>query len=360
MTDRIISLQILRMVAATMVVYHHGTALAQSLCNSVGILGAAHFDGIGGDGIDLFFVVSGFIITRTGPLAQPRPTGAQFFWRRWGRVAPLFYLMTLPVMATYGLRSPVNVFGAGGPIAPAQIYATLFFWPSLGPVNVPPLLSNGWTLCFEMLFYTAVSMVMAGGKIRRNIIFAGVLVGVLLFMRHATTWNGFQILANAIFLEFGLGILLALVWRRLAGLHPAFGLGMIGLGTAGFVAWAFAPALGFPGFEGIMRDDGVIWRVLYVGAPAAMVVAGAITIDRYVRGPIAHLLSKLGDASYSIYLMHGLVILVLYFLWPLSGLPMLPSAMIVSVVLLSLAAGYLTFRYVEKPLSIAVRSSLPR
>jgi peptidoglycan/LPS O-acetylase OafA/YrhL len=356
-TNRIVSLQILRFVAATMVVYHHGADLALALYGSAGILGVGHFVDIGGLGVDIFFVVSGFIITFTGPLSTPRPNGAQFFWRRWSRVAPLFYLMTLQTLITFWIRSPANVFDAGQPIHLDRIVATILFWPALGSVNVPPILSNGWTLCFEMIFYTAVSAVLIGGQIRRNLIVGSIVVPALVAMRRLSGWNGFEILANPIFLEFGLGVLLALAWRGVQGLSPLIGAaaGLAGLGAFTFLG--LEPNFAVAGWDGVMTDRDVVPRVVMVGIPSALLVAGALALDRFVKGRVVEMLAHLGDASYSIYLVHGLIVLYLSVICYASHLVVPPSVLILTAVVLSVAAGEVTFRLLETPLQRAVRRS---
>jgi peptidoglycan/LPS O-acetylase OafA/YrhL len=355
--NRIATLQILRFVAATMVVYHHSGLLAQSLYGSAGFFGAGNFVAVGALGVDIFFVVSGFIITLTGPLATPRLTGVQFLWRRWSRVAPLFYLMTLQTLITYGIPARANVFRAGSPITLDRVVATIFFWPSFGPTNVPPILSNGWTLCFEMIFYTAMSAALIGGRIRRNLLVGAILVLTLAVMRRFSGWNGFAILLNPIFLEFGLGVLLALGWRWLQRLNPLAGLALGSAGLAVFIALGLQSVFGITGWNGLMSDHGVVRRVVLVGVPSALLVAGALSLDRFVKGPAVEMFAHLGDASYSIYLVHGLMVLYVSIVCYAAHLVIWPSLLILTAVGLSVGAGEVTFRLLEKPLQRAVRQA---
>lgn len=118
------SLQALRFLAAMAVVYHHGVEQAVTLCGKGGVLAPFDLGAIGAAGVDVFFVISGFVITMTGPLASPRPTGKEFFWRRWSRVVPLFYVVSLATLALTGFH--LNI---------PQTVGTLFFGPRSGPTS---------------------------------------------------------------------------------------------------------------------------------------------------------------------------------------------------------------------------------
>ncbi len=169
--ERIQSVQALRFVAAAMVVFNHSAELALASTGRYGALASENLSHLGAAGVDVFFVISGLVITLTGPLAEPRPSGVVFFWRRWSRVAPMFLLLTIPTLMWFHITGPMSPYGAGGPMNTPQNVATLFFWPATTELVVPPYLSQGWTLTFEMLFYsTAVALVLIGGKIRRNLL----------------------------------------------------------------------------------------------------------------------------------------------------------------------------------------------
>ena len=127
MTRRIASLQVLRFVAAAMVVAFHSSCWA--LFGESVDCPVDRSWGIGGAGVDIFFVISGFVITFTGPLATPRPCGVRFFWRRWSRVAPIYFLLSAPFIAI--------AFATGGLNWP-QTAATFLFWSAAGPELVQP------------------------------------------------------------------------------------------------------------------------------------------------------------------------------------------------------------------------------
>src|SRR5579863_6951518 len=148
---------------------------------------------IGDSGVDIFFVLSGLVIATTGPLAPVRPTGIQFFWRRWRRVAPEFFLASAPY---------VVVAAATGHLNWPQTIATFLFWPAAGSRMVDPYLIVGWTLCFEMVFYTTVSFLLLGDQLRRNLAILAASAAVLFLAKTLSPWLGFRFLTDPVFVEF--------------------------------------------------------------------------------------------------------------------------------------------------------------
>jgi exopolysaccharide production protein ExoZ len=91
---RIDNLQVLRFAAATAVVYAHALDLAATRLGQdtlVPVGGVLH--DIGGAGVDIFFVLSGFIIATTSMGEQGRAASGAFLWRRFKRVAPIYWLL---------------------------------------------------------------------------------------------------------------------------------------------------------------------------------------------------------------------------------------------------------------------------
>jgi peptidoglycan/LPS O-acetylase OafA/YrhL len=298
-------------------------------------------------GVDVFFVISGLVISMTGPLAEPRPSGLGFAWRRWARVAPMFYLMTVLALLA-GLVCRALGFPAGGlDLNPDQTIATLFFWPAAGPALVNPYIAQGWTLSLEMLFYLAVSLVLVGGRLRRNLLLLTIAASVIVWAR---LWSGappLRFLTNRILIEFGYGVALALLLPRLTRAPALLGVGLLGV------------ALGFYGYVAIagdhdttsgamtLADQHTFGRVLLAGTPALCLVAAALILERRFKNP---LLVTLGDASYSIYLVHALALFTLSRLWRSTGWPVPPEVVLITGFALAIAAGIVSYRLIERPL----------
>ena len=138
------SLQVLRFVAASMVVYVHAAQSALTVTGSPGPL-PHNIAGLGLSGVDLFFVLSGVVIAKTAPSL----TAKQFAWRRIRRIVPIYFLCCIPA---------VMVALPNG-IGWRDLLATFLLWPATD-VMTAPLLSVAWTLSFEMLFYGCAALIL--------------------------------------------------------------------------------------------------------------------------------------------------------------------------------------------------------
>ncbi|HEY3888768.1 MAG TPA: acyltransferase [Caulobacteraceae bacterium] len=337
--DRIVSLQILRFFAAVAVVVAHASCVARA---KPGSLCSLYFPTeIGVAGVDVFFVLSGFIITFTGPLAIRRPSGGQFFWRRWSRVAPIYYLLSIPWVAQAAMTGRLNW---------PQTVGTFLFWPAAGPSLVTPYLVVGWTLSYEMIFYSTVSALLVGRRLRRNLAILALLLAALIALRQLTAWDPVRVVTSPYFLEFAAGAALAWLWPRLKTATMVLGIGLIVLGVLIFTLEA-AYGAAHPAFalNGIDRTR-VLSRVAMFGPPAAIIVAGACICDRAIRGGLARALAWMGDASYSTYLSHGLVVPILAYLWFATlgvSSPWLTTPVLIAA---SLVVGAATYVFIERPI----------
>jgi len=143
------SLQVLRFLAALMVVYIHTAEVAAQVTGSFGFI-SFELGAIGLSGVDIFFVTSGFIITKIAPRRQP----AEFLWSRFSRIVPIYLVFTLPTLVT-------SVFFTG--FSWRSALATFLLWPATDQMTAPAL-AVGWTLCFEMLFYLLAALVLTSRR----------------------------------------------------------------------------------------------------------------------------------------------------------------------------------------------------
>ncbi|MDP1630489.1 MAG: acyltransferase [Caulobacter sp.] len=279
-------------------------------------------------GVDVFFVISGFVMWTATSGRTVRPMA--FFARRLVRVAPLYWLITL------ALAAAVTLVPARFPdlsADPRHVLLSLAFIQHDNPAGQPfPLLAPGWTLNYEAVFYLVFGALLLLPEPRRLFALTFALM-VLAFAGFA--WPpAYQMLLNPLFLEFLAGVWLG----RMAQLEllPDRSMGwlLLGGGTALFTLIQ------------LVNMDWDLWRPMVWGAPAMMVVAGAISIEadggwRDLRG-----LKILGDASYSIYLVHTLSIGALAMTIGAWNPPIfIPLAMIVATV-----SGLACWALVERPL----------
>ena len=352
---KLIAIQILRAAAALLVVMHHAQAEAAALAQRTGQAFAPSALLPWAAGVDVFFVISGFIIVHA---AAPHAAGARgirrFLAHRIARVVPLYWLVTGLYLAV-GLAVPALLSGAGGPPDAGAVAAAFLFWPAARPDgSVQPVYGLGWTLNCEMAFYALFALGLGWGRRPRTAWLVAALAGIVAagaWLRPASVPLAFW--SNPVMLEFALGALIALARDEGVRLgRPArAALALLGLGLLGFVAGDGADWDGF-------------WRPLALGLPAAGLVAAAALGDPRADGrppsPIVSGLAALGDASYALYLVHPFVLRALREGLLRSGLaPVLePSVALVLMLALSAAAALAVHARIERPLARLARTRL--
>ena len=137
------NLQALRAVAAYMVVLYH--FLGQQVSQ---LYPPAKFLSFGAAGVDIFFVVSGFIMVVTTMKRDMAP--GEFLLHRIARIVPVYWVVTILLFAIvmYGFK-PVGIMR----MQPDWLAKSLLFIPFDRDGRVEPIISVGWTLNYEMFFY---------------------------------------------------------------------------------------------------------------------------------------------------------------------------------------------------------------
>jgi exopolysaccharide production protein ExoZ len=315
--QRIYSLQGLRFVAALMVLHMHAAQTAFESTGSSGIFGYG-FGIFGRAGVDIFFVISGAIIARSAPTHTP----SAFIRGRIIRILPLYYLWCIPSLLSAASRG----------IGWRELLATAL-WPATDRMSLS-VLPVAWTLSFEILFYAAAALVL----IDRRLLW---LLLTLYLGAFALRPLGppFQFLGNPIILEFLAGAAItylpALRWAWLG-----IPLGFLILVLGGIFVW---PPHG--DIISFLEGKEALIRLLDLGIPSVMIVLGTMQV-RLSKG----WLSYLGDASYSLYLSHSTVFLIIS-----AGLGVAPfhvpaDLVIVGGIAISVLFGWRVYELVEKPL----------
>ncbi|HVA13795.1 MAG TPA: acyltransferase [Stellaceae bacterium] len=318
----LLSIQYMRAIAAVAVLVFHAADRAGTSF------------GVGAAGVDIFFVISGFImwvITARDPL---RP--AQFLARRAARIVPLYWLVTLAVAGTALALPPLfpNLRPTLG-----HVGKSLLFYPHADPSGlIAPLIVPGWTLNYEVFFYAvfAISLSMAV-RIR-----AFALTAVLGFFVLSGHWApssdpAWSTYTSPLLLEFLSGVWLGKAWTDGLLPRPIVGFSSLAVGVASMVVVTAA---------GIDIEP---VRLLAWGVPAFLIVAGAVSLDWRGLVPDWPILKFLGDASYSIYLVHGLAISFCARVLAMIGMSAAPVILLVSVIG-GLAVGSGCYQFVERPL----------
>ena len=322
----LLSIQYLRAFAALAVVLFHACQWAD-----------IDFD-IGAGGVDVFFVISGFLMWAI--TQDPSVTPSGFLWKRITRVAPLYWIATLALAAL------VLVWPALIPqvkAEPAHVLLSLAFIPHLDPAGLPfPLLSPGWSLDYEAILYQIFALALMGPRRWR---LTAVLSALVLITLTGLVLRGlFPLFANPLMLEFAAGIVMARVMGQDRRPSPGMGWSFIALGLTIFALLKLL---------GIHSDIG---RWLLWGGPAVLIVLGAIGVEAGGGLPRSQALKRVGDASYSIYLCHWPIIAVIA---KLAGMHH-PWWLIPVTVVASLAAGLAAREALEKPLIRLFRAGDPK
>jgi exopolysaccharide production protein ExoZ len=281
--QKIHSIQSLRAIAASLVVLDHTLLELTGLYPNSRLTNVAY--NIGGAGVYSFFVVSGFVMAfiswhSFGDLQS----GIDFLRRRFIRIVPLYWIGTLAalffhkVSATHGSEDSWR-----------ELAYSLFFIPYRGSDGTwSPILPQGWTLNYEIMFYVIFALgLCAPRKFGLPVVFAALVTLVL--AGDKAPYSVITYLASPIILWFLFGIALAIIWKHWGLSEPK---------------WI---------------------------------------------GKSAKFLEPIGDASYSLYLVHGLILTILLRIWISNVGPptlwLVPISLVVAVVM-----GWVTYVSIERPL----------
>ncbi|MFE0013767.1 acyltransferase family protein [Mesorhizobium sp. NPDC059054] len=300
------NIQFLRFVAAALVVMSHaGLAI-------YGIAPAT--TNLGGVGVDIFFVISGFIMPymtyggSPGIPAVPKFDGIQFLLKRLTRIWPLYAIATLTMVALAALLTtglfPMDQYVAyhfgAHKIDLGWILQSLTFTHLTGG----PIIPLGWTLQAEFIFYVFFAVVLIAKPPRTSLypalyfVVFGILGAIPFLFQSPESFVGkiFTVVGSPMMLEFFFGMLLYEAYSRnlRTSVHLSIILGLIGVGI--FYLAAFTSVISFV--------PSTFYRPLTWGIAAMLLVWAALSMEGKVS--VGHI-SELGDSSYSLYLVHGLL-----------------------------------------------------
>lgn len=342
------SLQSLRAFAALAVVAHHAmrvvTVNADPALNlpAPQLLTNHALIEIGAFGVDLFFILSGFLMVYiAAPYIEGRRSIGNFVLQRAIRIWPTYVLATalylclrIALRLSEGRELPFD-------LSPLRLLSFVFV-PSFNENgDLQPILGVGWTLNYEVFFYLVFAFALMVGRKALLPVISATLVALFLVGTALPADSAVHaFLGNPILFEFLFGALAARLFMsgRLAAV-PAIAAILGGLALLAAFAW--------------LPNEGYL-RVLYRGVPSLMIFIGVLNIDIRITWPKWWL--HVGDASYSIYLFH------LIFLYPLAGFMLRKlvtsgyaqsAAEITALVgfLVVTAIGLLIHRMIEKPIT---------
>ncbi|AJC80038.1 acyltransferase 3 protein [Rhizobium etli bv. phaseoli str. IE4803] len=294
---KIDSIQMLRAVAAILVVVHHTLrAYTNHAPGYMRDLTESAFafpwfrDGLG-SGVDIFFIISGFIMVYVSrDHAEGQKSPMDFLRLRAERIYPPYiiatiFLIFLVFASTRTLPSDYSLW---------RISASLTLLPSFDANGlVQPILGVGWTLSYEMYFYLSFAVALAIGRQRYMPVLSAIIAVAWLVASMINSSSALGVFfANPITFEFLFGCWIAFFYQanKLPRFHPLFIFPAI-------VSIIAAMYLHLPG----------VWRPIYWGLPGAVIFIAVLSLQDN-QNTFRRIVVFLGDASYSIYLIHILVI----------------------------------------------------
>jgi peptidoglycan/LPS O-acetylase OafA/YrhL len=330
-----VSLQALRALAALGVMLFHLLPFEAKYLHGASIVPSGF--SAGRAGVDLFFVLSGFLAVWTTRGPASAAAAQRFLLRRVTRIYPTYWLYCIPLLVA-AIAAPV---GDGRPDLVASVL--------LIPNAAPPLLLVAWTLEFEIYFYLVFALLIGAGLARRGRILA--LVG----------WGGAVIAAHVLLAPTRAQALLdalssPLVFEFLAGCAAAYccssGVSRAVSSVAGIVG-CFVLVFGLVWSETLFA---LPWlRVAVFGIGAALLLVGCFGEDAAIRRMLPRVIVRIGDASYSLYLSHlftiGAIGHVLAHVSPAAlSTPAAHAVALVTAIVASLLVAELSYRWIECPL----------
>ncbi len=324
-------IQYLRGAAALIVVFHHAVDFLPSFA---GIR-------VGATGVDIFFVISGFIMAYTcsrnaDPVERKTCTAVHFLLRRGARIIPMYWIATAIAWHVELLHGALSL----------EMLEDFLFIPRVYSAEVPylwPKLVPGWTINCEMFFYALLGISLILSEYPLRLVVAAVcLLSAIGCVFHPTGAPA-QFYTSSIFLEFAFGIFVYVAHRHWPEQQPLIIRCAIAAGAIGAMIHAAS--------TGAFEMSSL--RFLEIGIPAAFIVWVAVQSFRTTYLPM---LAVLGNASYSIYLLHltvgfGLSQRLIKVLDLVPTTAASATAMLAIFLVISTAVGVITYWSLERSMT---------
>jgi exopolysaccharide production protein ExoZ len=328
------AIQCLRGIAALMIVFYHCVPQLQRM----GYAGPDFMQLSAG--VDIFFVISGFIMLYSAARAPGRGPGA-FLMNRAIRILPLYWMLTAFVVLL-ALFVPQALQSSR--LVPGHALKSFLMIAARHPVSQEwrPLVIPGWSLNYEMFFYLifAAGLWIARGRIT---LLLGLAAGAILLVACAplvVPVGGVALFyTDGIILEFAYGLIACWLFMRGWRIAPPACWALILLGAAGIAACIYLP---------------FVPRPFNIGLPCLAVFLGMLNLPFREGMPGLGAMKLLGDASYSLYLSHWMTLSAMGQVWRRLGLGGMPGGWLLFVaagVVASVAAALLIYRWIEMPVT---------
>ena len=327
------NIQGLRGFAAILVVIYHIYKYESTLTQD-GLLSS--FWTIGRSGVDMFFVISGYIMVM---ISDPQKNGVRaagdFALRRTFRVYPLYWFFSFLILPIYLLYP--QLFNRTGNPSDIDLLKSFLLIPQS---DSAPLVGQGWTLIHEMYFYIVFSAIIIFPQKLRNplILLWAIAIAVAVFV-----WRGggapkspiLDLVLSPLTFEFMFGCGIALLHKNNL---TKFGW-LIFLSGIGILCLSETSGHG-------------VSRLYWMGIPSALIVWGMVSLELENQWLAPSWLVRIGDTSYALYLCHILVLSALLKAWKMFELSnyLHTGFMCAAMFLASIITGFIINRWIENPL----------
>ncbi|HWB27005.1 MAG TPA: acyltransferase [Chitinophagaceae bacterium] len=348
--EKLNSIQYLRGFAALMVLYCHVIDFQMEFSTSAQ-QNFFYVQNFGAIGVDIFFVISGFIISYIASGSGGKTEALDFFKRRFARVNPAYYLASFLYFLVMLLCHNIH----GSYKLKHGIIKSITILPIFdrGTEFWNPLLILGWTMSFEWFFY-----IIYGGLIFYSVRTKSLLLLLILGALTITGWLYHQtevhyvFVTNPIIWEFCFGVVIARVYKKIK-INKAVAFFFLTTGIAWYVCliiWGYGDIS-----ESLYTINATLsWqRVLLWGIPSACIVMGILFVEsnyghRFFSNKI---LLLLGNSSYAIYLIHPILLSIVYYVFAITDYKMqgLPPDLWIWLLIITVASGcVIYYTYIER------------
>lgn len=337
-SNRLDSIQVMRGFAALLIVIYHSVKETAFLYNLSNITGEQLEPLI--YGIDLFFVISGFIMIYTSPAEFNAGAAKTFMLKRITRIVPLYWLFTTLLIIAYFIMPARLDYLGFNVIDTVKSYLFMPYYNQEGALF--PFYKVGWTLNYEMYFYGLFALLMLIPKRFFLIVMSIALLIPIVFLRGSGQQSALiQFVSDPIILNFLSGIWIGFMVKKgvsLPAITKYLGVAVI---LASIVWLSFAAH--------IFEVTGMAFpKKTFAALTIALIVLpkglSLIKVPKFAR--------FLGDSSYSLYLAHSFAIGALIVCMGQFGLAahIAPWLFFTLCLFLSISAGIVSFLLIEKPM----------
>ena len=332
-------IQSLRFVAALLVVVTHSTFYAGERLDH-----GIQTWSFGTVGVDIFFVISGFVmVISTGGLEGTKDGWKYFGMRRIVRIVPMYWIATTIKLLTL-IAIPSAILHAQ--LDPGKTILSYLFLPSRNfEGRVEPLLGVGWTLTFEMFFYFVFTIALLVRV--KPIWFCAIVLSLCALgnIVRPDEWAPALVYLDPILLYFLIGMAVG-QWTRDRSVRR----------LVAWMSYVAALWLVIPLADGEFSGGDAYFLTRHLSVAVLVIVV--VACEGWMSGRIPRPVIFMGDASYSLYLFHPLIAPIVPVVLGMIGIRIGGLSVVLSI-LAAVVGAALVFRFVERPITRYLQAALP-